>query len=473
MKIFLVLLTLIPGIAFSDLLDRVRLEEALRTRLEQIVQTKDAKARVLARVDYQKFETELPGTSSRGNDFTPSRLELSDIAKLEIDVYTELADIDADTRKLLIESAHVPSNRVKLTVHNVQTPEAARRAVEAKDLSEIAEKSVSELTRETRFFLAGMFAMMLLAGAGVWWMAKRRMKEFKDQVILLANAISEGGGGGARMAPAPSASTPAFRASNSAGPSNERMLKEVPQQAVNELFADCYWTKNDGYAHWLWKNLDSDQRTQALSKLSFMSEYSLSFVSNIPVEQAHHEHPFYISPISCAHLSMIDVDAAVSKDLSIWHKLSPMRQMCSTLPLKSKVKAVATKPAAAFSWPSTPSTQRKLDSKVAFGQISSDDEAALFETPNLAPLELRGNIRSLVWLAQKDEAFIKSVLARFDARSLASAWVGPEVVLKKLEACVPEKKMKLLRMHLEREEPSRDSSVYDSLVQEGLRNEAA
>ena len=121
MKKLTVLLILIFGpTAFADLLDRVRLEEALRTRLEQVVQVKDTRARVLARVEYRKFDSDLPGTRSQG-EFTPNRLELSDISKLEIDVYTELADLDSETRKQIIDSAHVAPKFVKLAVHKVET----------------------------------------------------------------------------------------------------------------------------------------------------------------------------------------------------------------------------------------------------------------------------------------------------------------------------------------------------------------
>jgi hypothetical protein len=89
------------------------------------------------------------------------------------------------------------------------------------------------------------------------------------------------------------------------------------------------------------------------------------------------------------------------------------------------------------------------------------------------PVALRENIQTLVWLAQKDDAFIQKTLSRYDARSLASAWVGPEAVLKKLEAQLPEKKLKLLLNYREKTIPSRHSDAYASLVAEGFKNEAA
>jgi len=51
--------------------------------------------------------------------------------------------------------------------------------------------------------------------------------------------------------------------------------------------------------------------------------------------------------------------------------------------------------------------------------------------------------------------------------------VGPEGVLKKLEAQMPEKKLKLLLNYKEKMTPSRHSEAYLSLVAEGFKNEAA
>lgn len=104
---------------------------------------------------------------------------------------------------------------------------------------------------------------------------------------------------------------------------------------------------------------------------------------------------------------------------------------------------------------------------------SIEDEALLFRSPELAPAPLRKQLRSLVWLAHRDDETIRKVLARFDARSLASVWVGPDEVLKRLEQQIPEKKLKLLANYRQKDSPSRQSPTFDALVEEGLRDEAA
>jgi hypothetical protein len=73
-----------------------------------------------------------------------------------------------------------------------------------------------------------------------------------------------------------------------------------------------------------------------------------------------------------------------------------------------------------------------------------------------------------VWLAQKDPETIRSTLEKYDARSLASAWIGPVEILSKLEQSLPEKKAKLLQTYRSKITPSRESAAYQALAKEGF-----
>lgn len=471
MKHLALLLLLLPFCAHADLLDRVRLEDALRTRLEQVVQVKDPKARVLAHVEFKTYKEELPGTSGLTEDYSPSKLELSDVAKLDVEVYSELNELPAETRDSMYKILPISRDRVHVVVKHVDAPAAGpqRKFVEAKDLSEIAQESIRSLEQFGKLVIGGLAGLVLLSLVVFVAYSSRKLNQFKDQFALLANAISENGGGRAAALPQQQQQQPAF-----AGATSSEMFAHLPAIALNEIFADCYWCEADGYAHWLWSKIEPEQRSELLSQLPFMSDYSLSFVAAAPVEARHHDHPYYLNPVSCAHLAMDDVNKALSQDLSVWHRLSPLRQAHVKISLEQKLKAVQSRPAGTFDWKSkTASAFRKLKTAATFGDLSTEDEVLLFDSPSLAPVTMRSNIRSLVWLAHRDEPTITKVLARYDARSLASAWVGAEPVLKKLEACLPEKKLKLLQMYRERQTPTRASSVYEALVQEGLKDEAA
>lgn len=461
------------AVAQADLLERVKLEDALRARLEQIVRVKDPKAQVLARVDFKTYESELPGTSGLKETYVPNKVESSDIAKVDVEIYTELKELPEETKAALYKNVPVSKNFLKISVKQLDPAPTTQtqKAVEAKDLSEIAQQSVKSIEDLTKIVLGSLVGSIVLALGTMFFYSSRKMKEFKDQFALLANAISESGGSrsvGPAALPAPQAITV------SASQSSDRIFERLPQAALNELFSDCYWCENDSYAHWLWKQLSPSQRTESFDQLPFMKDYSSHFVQVPAKEMSFHEHPFYLNPISTAQVSMVDLNAALEKDLSLWPRLSPIRQAATAIGLEKKLQALEVKKPSSFDMKALPaSSARKFKASISLGDLSIEDESALFRNPELAPAPLRKQLRSLVWLAHKDDETIRKTLARFDARSLASVWIGPDEVLKKLEQQIPEKKLKLLANYRQKENPSRQSSTFDALVEEGLKDEAA
>jgi hypothetical protein len=472
-RLLLLTLLLTPWVAKADLLERVKLEDALRARLEQVVRVKDAKAQVLARVEFKSFQTDLPGTSGLKETFVPSKVESSDIARVDVEIYTELKQLPEETKQSLYRIMPVSKDRVKISVKQIEPAAipAVQKQVEAKDLADIAQQSVQSIETLTKTVLASLAALVIFAMGVIFFYSSRKMKEFKNQFSMLANAISESGGNRGSSQPqlaAPQAITVSPIASS------EKVFESLPSSALYELFADCYWCENDGYAHWLWKQLSPEQRFQSFKTLPFMKEYSSYFVQIPPREQSFHEHPFYLNPVSCVQVSMHDVNEVLKKDLSVWHKLSPLRQAATGISLEQKLLAVESSKASIVDWKSRPeSPARAFKSQVSIGELTLEDEMLLFQTPDLAPVGLRHQIRSLVWLAHRDQETIKKVLAKFDARSLASVWVAPEAVLKKLEQHVPEKKLKLLLTYRQKENPTRQSPTFEALVEEGLKDEAA
>jgi hypothetical protein len=123
--------------------------------------------------------------------------------------------------------------------------------------------------------------------------------------------------------------------------------------------------------------------------------------------------------------------------------------------------------------PSTKTAARVLQVKPSWGDVTGSDEVVLYENPEMVPVQMRKHVRSLVWLAQKDAEYVKQVLAKYDARSLAEAWIGPDEVLKSLETGLPEKKLRLLQTYRAKLALSRDSDIFQVLVDEGLKDEVA
>jgi hypothetical protein len=63
------------------------------------------------------------------------------------------------------------------------------------------------------------------------------------------------------------------------------------------------------------------------------------------------------------------------------------------------------------------------------------------------------------------EPAIVEILKHFSAKDLASAWIGPQEVLNRLAACVPQRKLELMRTYSSSVAASRASSAFVRLHQ--------
>lgn len=480
MKQLLLILTLFTALTVkADLLDRMRLEDTLKNRIEDAFHLYDPKAKALIRFDYKTFNGTLPGTSieTRG-EVNTYNIDSGDINRVTIEVFSDLDDVPAEAKEFVLKVIPIEKSKVAIEYKKLKTQfpkDIPRPHLDPEALSTIARDTMMSLTKT----MGAVFgACLLLCFAFLFHQNSKKLKEFKQQVQLLTTALADHAGGGSMASPQQTSAASVAKSAGSFGASGGSKdggsIKNLQLECLKELFADCYWCREDGYAHWLWKNLGSDQKKNLMDQFSLMKDYSLYFVSLEPRELSYHEHPYYLDPQGLLGTSQEDLSEQVRKDFAMWHFLSPMRQQNLPLSLEERLQAAQTKPEGKKTFAQKQqSPQRVLETKLSWGEISSEDEAALYSHPEMVPVALRENIQSLVWLAQKEEAFIQKTLSRYDARSLASAWVGPEAVLKKLEAQLPEKKLKLLLNYKEKTTPSRSSDAYVSLVAEGFKNEAA
>lgn len=460
-------------IAHADLLERMRLEDALKNRIEDAFRLYDPQARALIRFDYRTYSGTLPGTSIEAyGDMNTLNIDSADINRVVIEVFTNLEEITPEAKEYVLKAIPIAKNKITVEYKKPkdQIPkDPAKPNLDPQSLAVIAQDAISSMMK----VFGSLFGATLLVLFGfLFHQNSKKMKEFKLQVQLLTAAFAD-----RAPMPLPAAAAAGGNKSSYDTGGNGRKNREATQNlslaSLKELFADAYWCREDAYASWLWKNLESEQKTQLLNELSFMKDYSLFCVDIRPSELSYHEHPYYLSPRGLLWTSQEDLSAQVRQDFGLWHFLSPMRQQNLPLVLEERLTAVQTKPESKNTLIEAQSPLRTLEAKLSWKDLSSEDEATLLNHPEMVPVAMRANIRSLVWLVQKDEAFIQKALARYDARSLALAWVGPESLLKKLEAQLPEKKLKLLLNYKEKMAPSRNSDAYASLVAEGFKNEAA
>lgn len=473
-EILFIIALLLPLLGQADLLDRIKLEDSIRDRVEQTLRVADPNSRAIVRFDFKRFKEALPGTNvSSFQDLMPTKIETADISGITITAYTELENFPPEISDSVYSVVPFEKSKIKLDIKKYPIAVKLSPRLNSKDLSDIADKSVKTFSQVMGLSLV---ALALLGMAFLFIQNNRKMNIFRDQIKTLATAISEGGMGGARSAPMPNM-TESSRIStpvdSSPGAESHLVLHRLPIQSLAELMADCYWTEQDEYAHWIWKNLETSQQSDLYTHFEKMREYSMYFVNKVPVQMVFHDHPYYLQPNKLTKISQSDLLTEFKSDLGRWHLISPLRQEFLPMDLASKLKAVQM-PTPSQNWvPQKTSEARKLKTLVRWGKITIQDEKDIFDNPKMIPENFKSNIPSLVWLAQKEPTAISQVLNQFDARSLAEAWVGPEEVLAKLEQSLPEKKLKLLQTYKTQTASSRSSPVYMALVQQGLKNEAA
>lgn len=471
-KLLFFFLLVAPLLAKGDLLDRVRLENALQERLHDTFKLYDDKAQILVRLEIRGYSGGLPGVSG-GNAglINPDRIELADISKVTVDVYSSLDNVPEEAKTALMDAVPIKEKgRIDLTFKKIPALAAAPgKAIDARDISSALDQAVASFSKIFAVLLLIAFVAFLTAS---WILDSKRLGEFRAQFKLLVEAV---GGSEDRtpMAalPAQEKAGPALQATESG---EVGMFDHWNTESLREIFADAYWCELDGYAHWLWKNLGTTQRAEVLKELPIAKDYCTFFVEKEPTGYAFHEHPYYMDPLPLSTVSQEDLGNLVKKEIALWQRLSPMRRRKLPLTLDEKIAALQSKPASkSQNFSSIKSALRKLQTNQSIGEITELDEESICKNPDVVPAEMRHHIRSLVWLARRDPEFVKKTLAKYDARSLASAWIGPGEVLKPLESALPEKKLKLVQSYRVKMFPTRDSETYQQLVDEGLRDDAA
>jgi hypothetical protein len=471
MKIILFLLTMITSLVVrADLLDRIHLEDTIRTRIEDVFHLYDDKAKVLIHFDYKSFSGFLPGTNVESKTASPDRIEPGDITKLYVEIYSELEQIPPEAKTVVMHVIPFESTKVSVEYKQLkpQFPKDVPRAIDSQSLATIAQNSVSSLGK---VFGIVLFLSMISFLFYAIYSNYIKMKEFKFQISALTQALTQalsesGMSGGSRHAPMEQKSQ-----TISVQTGEDKIFDKFPKESLRELFADCYWTHEDGYATWLWKKISSEQKSYLLESLPPMKEYSLTFLQNAPQELSAHDHPYYLNPSALSFTSQEDLSQLVKATPGLWRRVGPLRQRNLTLSLEEKLQAMSSLADVARPVSYPKSSLRELQLTQHWGHLSEADENTLYQNPNLIPDEIKPTIQSLVWLAQKDTNYIKTTLEKYDARSLASAWIGPREVLEKLEKTLPEKKVRLLQTYKTKVPATRDSEAYQSLVKEGLTKE--
>ena len=259
--IILILASLMPLVSEADLLDRLKLEDSIRERVERTLHFADPNAKALVRFEFKSFSNNLPGTElSAFQELNPTQIETADISKITIMAYTELNPLPAEISESIYAS--IPFPKTKISLQTKQSPLAPKiiPRINANDISEIADRSVKTFSQ-----ILGLFALLIgcLGMAFLFFQNTRKMNLFRDQIKGLTSALAEGGMGSRSAPMASHLEAPAQSSYADSSPSeSSQILTRLPVSSLAELMADCYWTEQDEYAHWIWKNLQTSQQSE-------------------------------------------------------------------------------------------------------------------------------------------------------------------------------------------------------------------
>lgn len=464
-----IVLFLTMSTAQADLLGRIRVEDALKERLEHALKIQDPTAQVTVRIEYNKYSSDedLPGTNQTANKmYYAEKVENSDINKMHVQYFSENKEIQPDQTALIYSLIPLDKSRVNFSFKSMLSVTPKASAIEVKDINEIADKSIRLLS----LMLGSAIGLAcLIFGFSLFFNNSKNRALFKQQFGSLVSALSNGGFGGA----AGSSSQKSFeKAAGSAMQAESKFFEDYSEQSLVAIFSDLYWCEKDEAAYYLWNNISNHHRALLLEKLDFTYEYAMHFsrLENAPEAETISlmTHPYYSQPLSLNKTSQEALLQAVKKNFGLWNKISPLRQQALPLSLKDKIKANSSTNLNVVAENFPVSKPRVLPRFVNFGDISFEDESEIFQDEKNIPHHLREHIPSLVWLAFKDVDFIKDKLEKLDAKFLASAWIAAPEVLEKLEQGLPEKKLQLLKSYLNAVKPSKSSSAFRALFELGL-----
>lgn len=460
----------------ADLTSRIQMENSLQTRIENLMRAYDTNSQVILRIEYQKYKNDLPGsTFNYTHGVTPNTLETNDLLSIQVTIISDVIQkLSPQFEQAILNSLPVEKNKIKLnlTTHAEQVPTPAY-PLQSKEVSHISDQFIQNLSKIILYSLLGV---CLFSALVIFIYARMRSKNQKDSSLQITSALeqlAQNGLGSNQTAALPlnnsNQQVSSVQSSSQDHSSNKNYLNELPTNSLKEILADCYWSSEDQYAHFVWQHLSFDKKNHLVNELSFLKKYAAYF-SQVPAsEKNYHNHPYYLNPASLSHLSNASINEILEKNLSLWNTLSPIRQSQMQLTFEQRIQSLELNVPTLHRWENHKASEaRRLPMTGQCIQLTEKEEKTLYDNISMVPEKFQPLVKSLLWLALNDEKTISAILSRYDARTLASGWTAQADILQKLESCLPEKKLKLLSTYKEKVSPSKESSVYQELIQLGL-----
>jgi len=471
----------------------LEIQGSLERRIAPVVKQWDGEALVFVNVRTREFETDLPSTPFLYRDYV---IEDSEdgilIERVEVQVYTTRKAAPASL-KTLVKSAAGPLSRFVSFSLKALPPEL----VSHPDLSTPAPRTVAAVstaatdqvprTAEARlvekWLHPGTFALaatlltclLLLSGVTLTGVLRNGSEGIKatleaglDQIAISLSHQGPAAGGRDWAA--------------TSGPTRWAFFSD---DSIAALLGDCYWGEFDSYAAFVWRQLTPDRRATLIQKEALLGDYAVHLLRVPADDYGNDDDPYYLQPLKLNHVGNDALTDLVRRHPPLILRLPSLR--IAGLKLVAKERSELTRVAMTFENPSMPSLEalppsgkRKLVRAPLLQPRTDQEERELVNLPH-SSLDVMRSIPSLGWLLRIRRGEAAKLLAQYPARELATAWVGPEDVLDKVEGLLPSWKRRQLEGFRGRVTATRQSTVFRklhqaavvSVVLEGPKSKAA
>jgi len=461
----------------------IEYQKILKERITSIIKAFDPQAHVFVKIESKKITAKLPMTP-----FTLNQLNLSDnegklqIKSIEINILSAKNELPINVREIVQELAAEFDVQPRI---NFRTLPEELIKVEKDKLAGVV-KLPSWLQWAEEYFpkdnsvpvhqvLIGLgISGLLLLLAFMWalnnWVVIRGLsRSMHNDVGNLVSAIEQTGAmGQAQMGDVDLPGEAARGLSPVSG--EESMVKSLPYNSIAALLTDCYWSNQDQYAAFIWMQISISMKEKLMDDMSFLMNYVSYLTSFEGVNLGHEQDPYYLNPLKISHIDNNALTELTLGNPVLIKKLPPIR--LNFLNLKISQRIALTQQANEGDISEVPdfakieeSEHREIKKREMYKIKDFEEEMEVLHATykKESVLDIISSVASLGWITMLPTERATDILHNYNARQLASAWMGPDEILDKLGSYMNKDKLDLVISYAQRMNPSRDVQVFRML----------
>lgn len=245
-------------------------------------------------------------------------------------------------------------------------------------------------------------------------------------------------------------------------------INSLPLKSVKAIIFDLYWSSSDAEAAHIVSEMFTATKEE-LVKDQKVANY-LDFLTTVnPSHSAIADEPYYLKPLDIAHLGNEALTSLVRRSPELYILLPDIRirfLLLSSAERLEMERFVAEKGShdnkniesslldAVRNEP--PTAARRLLKTRLITPASVEEETSLADS-KLAAADKAKLLSFILASSELEDGQLKDLLLSYDAKTLASCWVGPESVLTRLEDVMDSGKVKLIKAYTTKVPPTRNA----------------